>query len=288
MGSVMKKLLFAVFLLFCSTVHAITPATGAWYNPAESGRGFIIEVQNSTLSMASYVYDSKGNQIWYTSVGTYNESSKTWSATLDSTSGGQCLGCSYTKPTSKVSAGGAVSITFSDTEHGTITYPGGSSPIQHLNYGYVSPTDYFQGEWVFSFDNAGVVTSQWVVFNTHYTATDGTVYSEGGQDGVAGTIALGTASNNTYIVAVGTSSYIYLYQFSGDQNRMLGAGQGTPSSITPTTLGYVAAGSRILTPAQLASLGPSSITPDPSYVERRAQLEAAIKAAKQSGAFADK
>jgi hypothetical protein len=36
-------------------VSPAAPQTGWWWNPAEGGRGYTIEVQNGTLYMAGYI-----------------------------------------------------------------------------------------------------------------------------------------------------------------------------------------------------------------------------------------
>src|ERR1700734_524864 len=48
--------------------------TGWWWNPAESGRGFAIEVQGNQMYLAGYMYDSAGNPTWYVASGAMSSS----------------------------------------------------------------------------------------------------------------------------------------------------------------------------------------------------------------------
>ena len=43
--------------------------SGWWYNAAENGRGFSIEVQGNTLDVVGFMYDGNGNPVWYISSG---------------------------------------------------------------------------------------------------------------------------------------------------------------------------------------------------------------------------
>jgi hypothetical protein len=42
-----------------------TALTGIYWNPAEPGRGFAIEIQNGVLYMGGYMYDASGLPVWY-------------------------------------------------------------------------------------------------------------------------------------------------------------------------------------------------------------------------------
>src|ERR1700722_3698674 len=46
-----------------------TPETGWWWNPAEGGRGFAIEIQGNAMYFAGYMYDPNGNALWYLASG---------------------------------------------------------------------------------------------------------------------------------------------------------------------------------------------------------------------------
>ena len=267
----MRRVFFAVasfavlICCFCNTAFGFMPTPGFWYNPAESGRGFNIDYQNNVMAVASYVYDSSGKPIWYTSAGTYDDKANIFTATFDSTtSGGQCLGCIYTgKPPVNVGAGGAITIVFDSIEHGTLYFPGGSTPIQHLTYAYsgADPKTNLYGEWLLSFSSTfGISFSDWVIFNTTYTASDGTTYVAGYVDGDSTKVALGGwTSSVKYLIVVsqGSSSTLYdTYNFTAfDVMRGIGnayiqssAGLGSP---------YAGVGFRLLTAHQVGAGGKS-------------------------------
>ena len=117
--------------------------SGWWWNPNESGRGFSIEVSGNTLFMAGYLYDTDGRATWYTSAGPMADSTH-YNGTLMSFGAGQSLTGTYKSPKVTNPNAGAISITFTDANHGTLTWPGGAIPIEHYLFGSV--TTYFQPE----------------------------------------------------------------------------------------------------------------------------------------------
>ncbi len=124
----------AAYLGSVSAPPAIVPQAGYWWNPAEGGRGFTIE-QNTTTGnvfFASYLYASGGKSLWY-SAGASPMSGSVFSAPMAAFANGQTLTGSY-KPATQGTSPGNVSITFSDVSHGTLTWPGGSIPIQRYEF----------------------------------------------------------------------------------------------------------------------------------------------------------
>jgi hypothetical protein len=110
------------------------PQTGYWYNPAEPGRGYTIEVQNDTLFLAAYMYDGSGNPVWYASGPATLIANTIFQGTLTEFSGGQSLGGSYKAPTG-TTAVGVVTIQFSTSTTGKLTLPDGKQvPIQRFGF----------------------------------------------------------------------------------------------------------------------------------------------------------
>lgn len=103
-------------------VANIVPQTGGWWNPAESGRGFIIEVSNGTLVIDIQFYDANGAATWYIASGPLT-SDGSFSGQLKQYAGGQTLTGSYVEPTIVNSNAGAISIKFSDSTNGILTLP---------------------------------------------------------------------------------------------------------------------------------------------------------------------
>ena len=63
-----STMLFAA-ALFSGGASAMLPDSGWYYNAAEPGRGFNIEIQDDTLFMAGFLYDTQGKPIWVVSSG---------------------------------------------------------------------------------------------------------------------------------------------------------------------------------------------------------------------------
>ena len=123
----------------------IVPQTGYWWNPAQGGRGFTIE-QNSTsgnIFFAGYLYTGSGGPTWY-AAGPMTVIGPNFSAPLASFSGGQTLTGSYKAPSQDPTSLGLVNLSLTDSSHGTLTWPGGLTPIQRYEFvpgGLASPPD---------------------------------------------------------------------------------------------------------------------------------------------------
>jgi hypothetical protein len=115
------------------SVVAIAPQTGYWWNPAEGGRGYVIEQQGNDLFMATFLYDVSGRATWY-GIGPGAIANSTYSGTLDSYSGGQTLTGAF-QPATKSGSGGAVTVNFTSATQGTLTWPEGTIPIQRYDFG---------------------------------------------------------------------------------------------------------------------------------------------------------
>lgn len=113
-----------------ATTVSPRPANGWWWNPAESGRGFALEVSGNTLFMAAYLYDAGGRATWYASSARFYADGS-FSSTLDRYSGGQTLTGAYQAAT-LAGSGGAVSLACASTTACTLTWPGGTVPLQRF------------------------------------------------------------------------------------------------------------------------------------------------------------
>jgi len=112
------------------TCLVVVPQAGVWWNTAEGGRGFVIEQRGSNLFFGAFLYDDSGRATWYAAAGATN--GNTFSSSLTPYSGGQTLTGPYHPATGGASAGN-VSITFTDASHGSLTWPGGTIPIQRFD-----------------------------------------------------------------------------------------------------------------------------------------------------------
>jgi hypothetical protein len=113
---------------------ATQPQTGWWFNPAESGRGYSIEIQNNTAFIAAYMYDTSGNPVWYDSGPATLTANNTYQGNWTANTGGQTLLGSYHPPTGTTNAGN-LTIQFSSPTAGMLTLPNGNQiPIQRFGF----------------------------------------------------------------------------------------------------------------------------------------------------------
>lgn len=103
------------------------PESGWWWNAAEPGRGYFVEVSNGRFYLGSFLYNDAGYPIWY-ATGPESVQGSTISGKLGKYLGGQSLNGSYITPSGPFSQG-SISIQFNDSTHGTISWPGGTVPI---------------------------------------------------------------------------------------------------------------------------------------------------------------
>jgi hypothetical protein len=121
-------LLALLFVTQAALGQSVPPESGWWWNPAEDGRGFFIEVQGGTLFMAAYFYAEDGRATWVVSAGPMTGDTS-YTGRLLEVRGGQTLFGAYRAPTSQSDVG-QVRIDFASAGHGTLTWPGGQVPIQ--------------------------------------------------------------------------------------------------------------------------------------------------------------
>lgn len=103
---------------------ADAPETGWWWNAAESGRGYFVEIQGSTLFLSGYMYDSRGQATWFVTQNTLSEP-LTYQGTLMEYGGGQTLTGTY-RPVTSSTGRGSVTIQFTSATDGVIILPDGS------------------------------------------------------------------------------------------------------------------------------------------------------------------
>ncbi len=139
----MKRALALITLALASSAQAYTPASGFWWNPNESGTGITLEIEDKTLFMAAYVYDSQGRPTWYLSAGNLGTSIvggstyyNVYNGSLDAYANGQMVGGPYFFPQYFPNAGGPVQIVFdpADETRATLTWGGRTVTIRKLDY----------------------------------------------------------------------------------------------------------------------------------------------------------
>lgn len=233
------------------------PTTGLWAHAGDGGRGFNIDIQDGTMIVTTFIYTTTGAPIWYLSSGTYNHATGVFTSSYDSYSDGQCFGCAATPPVVHSGAAGPMRIQFHDNHSATLTTPAGSLEITKFDYGFGSQNDRLFGYWVFSFDVAGLVNGDYVIFNDTFVDSGGTLYVAGYSDDALHRPALGRYVPNLDIFVVATqssTSFVHDYQLSLDDHRAFGFAWVIPSGQSPTGNGSPAFAGRLLFRSELANL----------------------------------
>lgn len=99
-----------------------TFANGTWWNDAESGRGFVIEVQGDAVTFSAFAYRADGTPVWYTGTGTLTNPSQ-FTVNLALMQGGQTLTGAYRQASTLDANVGAVTFRATGTHDGTLTLP---------------------------------------------------------------------------------------------------------------------------------------------------------------------
>jgi hypothetical protein len=113
------------------------PEPGWWWNPAEPGRGFAVEVRNGTVLLTAAAYDERGNPVWYVSHGPL-ATDRSYRGRWLRLAGGMTMQGGYRVPADTADAG-AVALRFIDARQATLTLPDGRSlPISRFDLAEVS------------------------------------------------------------------------------------------------------------------------------------------------------
>ncbi len=280
---------FLLLLLSARLALAITPESGWWWNPQESGRGFSIEVQDRTIFMAGFLYTEQGAPFWFTAAGSYDDNANLFQADMTQFRNGQCITCGYRAPQQGALLG-RVELRFRSPTQATLTWPGGTVAIERQIYGMRAGVEKLLG--TFSFSTAGSTGSvhfgNWLTFSrSRVDATLGTVV-EGFTENNRAAVASLTRDGGSVLVLVDSStSFLQLYQiplsFLGTRDGLglwtsyLKSSATVP---TPTALAHFA---RILPSISAAA---KTIRAEPVSTEQMALMEQlmTIEARKQTSA----
>lgn len=176
------------------------PQPGWWWNPNESGRGFSVEVSQNTLVMAGYLYDASGRATWYTSAGPMANNTL-YQGALQSFGNGQTLSGPYKSNSLTNPNAGTITIQFSDATHGTLTWPGGTIPIERYVFGTGASSFQPESGWWWNESESGRGFTLEVQGNT--LVIGGYMYDSQG--------------NPVWYISAGTMSSATLYQGRWEQ-----------------------------------------------------------------------
>jgi len=128
----LRALLRALACMSLAAGASAEPQNGWWWNPDESGRGFFIEMRGGVAYVGGYFYEADGRATWITSGGPITDP-YTYQGTLQSYRGGQTLSGDYRPPAPAVDVS-PIALQFKDDTHGTLTWSGGTIPIQRQTF----------------------------------------------------------------------------------------------------------------------------------------------------------
>ena len=167
------------------------PYNGSWFNPEQSGSGFLIDIQNNILVGYYFGYDESGDSQWALFTGQLEDAAEQgamWkvSAPLNEFSDGACINCDYQAPVVSGSLG-HIEIVFNRLAHASF-----SVNIVPLYFGY-SLLDYanqqpqyhipeLQGWWTVFIDAADeepVFVGPWSYTNYMVHVYKGIIGGEG-------------------------------------------------------------------------------------------------------------
>lgn len=112
---------------------ASQPETGIYWNPAEGGRGYTVEVDGGVASIGFFHYDEAGDPVWRIASGSVETGG--FQGPLLTYSGGQALAGPY-RAARQQPVSATVTAAFSGPCTGSITLPGLSAlPIQRFGFG---------------------------------------------------------------------------------------------------------------------------------------------------------
>lgn len=146
--------LLAFLFALASPLAQAIPQNGWWWNPAESGRGFFLEVQGPRMFLSGYFYAEDGRAKWLVSNDPMPDPNA-YDGRLLAFANGQTLGGNYRAPGAATDAG-PISLRFSDSTHGTLTWAGGTVPITRQPFAHgTTPSLQPKTGWWWNPDESG-------------------------------------------------------------------------------------------------------------------------------------
>lgn len=235
-----KKILAVAALMGAGLVHAFSPQAGTWIVTSEMdgkpGRGFGIDVQNTTLVMQMYAYESSGQPTFYLAVGDVVDNKVT--APLNKYSGGRFFGSGARSGTATGSAGN-VSVRFTTGTTGFITFPNEPEvAISRFNFGYGAVAESLRGFWTLNSIGSEGLQSDLVEFNTSLapTANGNGLMSNTAQTFGCEQQVRGALSGNVVCVKINSSnqlvrSYVFVYSVNEGEGYSVGSASSSQQSL---------------------------------------------------------
>lgn len=262
---------------------AFTPESGWWYNPAESGRGFAIEVQNNTVFMSGFLYEADGAPLWFVTSATYNQTNNRFDGDMLSLRGGQCLSCAFRPPVLQPSLG-RITVSFTSPSTANLVWPGGSVPIVRQVYGVSEGIERTFGTFAFSTTGSSgrLHFGNWLSFTrTQFDASLGT-YAIGSTESGRTAIAAFNADKSVILILVDASSsywenYLVPTSYFGTREGSALWGTYLKTQTAPTPTAY-ASFHRVFPSATAGTNAGSSVPAEAKSVRNPDAASAALDA----------
>ena len=231
-----KTILGVAALVGAGLAQAFAPQAGTWIVTSEMdgkpGRGFGIDVQNSTLVMQMYAYENSGAATFYLAVGEVVDNSV--NAPLTQYRGGRFFGSGARSGTAAGSPGN-VSIRFTSGTTGFITFPNEPEvAIARFNFGYGAVAESLRGFWTLNSIGSEGLQSELVELNTKDQATAGGngVMMNSGQTFGCEHQVRGNLAGNVVCVKVNASgqvlrSYVFAYSVNEGEGYSVASANST-------------------------------------------------------------
>jgi len=152
MARLLSALLLAGLFIVAAPARAFTPESGWWWNPAEGGTGFSLEIQDDFIFLVAFAYEDGGFPTWYGAQGRMADNAF-FSAPLYQRENGTCLGCPFQPADPAFAIGENISIDFTSESTANLTWAGRTIPVQRQDFFLsrnpaVDPkTELWLGEW---------------------------------------------------------------------------------------------------------------------------------------------
>lgn len=249
-----RKILAAVLLLLCSfgtqAQLLAPPLSGFFWNPAEPGKGWALDVQDDLVFVAHYTFQpGSAASVFYTTVGRWDYVNRRFSGDLFEFTGGPCLTCGPSQPTPR--SLGTATFQFLNRDQGSITFQGRTTPIVRFLYGYAPESrSILQGVWHTTTGSSGVYFGDILRITGPCTScsTPG-LYVGYVLDGGAQRILLGgpvgSDPNDILMLVDSSTNYYDEYRFRFSLNFFGGTERTYLKGTTPTGTGLPMVASRI-------------------------------------------
>lgn len=232
----MLQLLAVVVGLSFSIVQASTSTseiTDMWWNPAESGWGVNVILQNDVAFLTFFVYDTTGNPVWYTAAAPFSSSSFAWTGNLVATKG-PWFGGPFPPAAVVARKAGTVTFAVAGLNQATLTY----------TVDGVTVTKTVQRQTWANEDYTGEYLGGYSVNDTNCNPASANGIEEAG--GVLSVVQSGTAISVTAATSLATCTYTGTYGQTGKLGQVSGnysctngvQGAFALAEMTPTISGF--------------------------------------------------